>query len=88
VNKKLMLLVALAKLQKPINWAQVVFNNLHYRLRDLSAKIKPKKTAMGGRRNVVEPKSSISSFNIGFQLTRLSNYQNPKTRMKKRITFQ
>jgi hypothetical protein len=43
VNKKFMLLVALANLQKPINWAQVVFNNLHYRLWDLFATIKPKK---------------------------------------------
>ncbi len=29
VNKKLMFLVALAKLQKLINWVQVVFNNLY-----------------------------------------------------------
>jgi hypothetical protein len=32
VNKKLMLLGALAKLQKSVNWAQVIFNNLHSRL--------------------------------------------------------
>ncbi len=32
VNKKLMLLVALAEFQKSINWAQVVFNNLYSKM--------------------------------------------------------
>ncbi len=43
VNKKLILLVALAKFQKSINWAHVLFNNLHFRLWDLSVAIKLKK---------------------------------------------
>jgi hypothetical protein len=43
VSKKLMFLVALAELQKLVNWAQVVFNNLHFRLRDLSTVVKLKK---------------------------------------------
>jgi len=38
-----MFLVVLTKLQKPINWAQVVFNNLHSRLQDLTTIIKRKK---------------------------------------------
>ncbi len=42
-----MLLMALAKLQKLVNWVQVVFNNLHSRLWDLFAIIKPKKKPMG-----------------------------------------
>jgi hypothetical protein len=47
VSKKLMFLVAFAKLQKLVNWAQVVFNNLHFRLRDLSTVVKPKKEDPG-----------------------------------------
>jgi hypothetical protein len=43
VSKKLMLLVALAKLHKLINWAEVVFSNLYSWLWDLSAAIKLKK---------------------------------------------
>ncbi len=43
-----MLLVAIAKLQKLINWAQVVFSNLHSRLRDLFATIKQKKMPWEG----------------------------------------
>lgn len=33
VSKKLMFLVALAELQKLVNWAQVVFSNLHFMTR-------------------------------------------------------
>jgi hypothetical protein len=32
VNKKLMLLMALAELQKLVHWAQAIFSNLHSRL--------------------------------------------------------
>jgi hypothetical protein len=35
--------MALTELQKPINWAQVVFNNLHSKLWDLTTTIKLKK---------------------------------------------
>jgi hypothetical protein len=43
VNKKFMLLVALAELKKLVKWAQIVFNNLHSRLQDLSIAVKLKK---------------------------------------------
>jgi len=36
VAKKLMIMVALVKTRMQINWANVIFNNLHSRLRDLS----------------------------------------------------
>ncbi len=55
VGKKLMLLVALAKLQKLVNWVHVVFNNLHSKLWDLSIAIKPKKKSMARRKNLVQP---------------------------------
>ncbi len=35
VAKKLMILVALPKTKMQINWARIVFNNLHSRLKDL-----------------------------------------------------
>jgi hypothetical protein len=35
VVKKLMILVALAKIKMQINWAGVVFNNLHNKFRNL-----------------------------------------------------
>ncbi len=47
VSKKLMLLVAMAKLQKSINWAYVVFGNLHCKLWDLTTIIKLKKEDFG-----------------------------------------
>jgi hypothetical protein len=43
VNKKFMLLVAFIELQKLVNWAQILFNNLHSRLQDLSMVVKLKK---------------------------------------------
>lgn len=43
VNKKLMIMVALAELQKLVNWAQVVFNSLHSKLQDLTIAVKLKK---------------------------------------------
>ncbi len=47
VSKKLMLLVAIAELWKPVNWAQVIFNNLHIKLQDLSTTSKTKKENLG-----------------------------------------
>jgi hypothetical protein len=42
-----MLLAALAELQKLVNWAQVVLNNLHSKLQDLSTTVKLKKEDPG-----------------------------------------
>jgi len=57
VNKKFMLLVAFFELKKPINWVQVVFNNLHSKLQHLSTIIKLnfflKKKTLERRRNSV-----------------------------------
>ncbi len=87
VNKKFMLLVALAKLQILINWAQVVFNNLHSKLWDLSTTMKLKKKTLGRRQNLVQPRLSISSFKTSFWVIPLSKYRNLKTKMKRRITI-
>jgi hypothetical protein len=47
VSKKFMLLVAIVKFKKSVNWVQVIFNNLHFELRDLSTTIKMKKEDLG-----------------------------------------
>ncbi len=47
VNKKLMLLMALAKLKKSISWVQITFNFLHFRLQDLFVIVKLKKENSG-----------------------------------------
>jgi hypothetical protein len=38
-----MLLVAITKLEKPVNWPQVIFNNLHFKLWYISTTSKPEK---------------------------------------------
>jgi hypothetical protein len=40
INKKLMFLVAFVELKKLVNWAQIMFSNLHSRLQNLSIAIK------------------------------------------------
>jgi hypothetical protein len=39
-----MLLVALAQFQKPVNWVQTVFNNLHFKPQNLSITLNQKKS--------------------------------------------
>jgi hypothetical protein len=88
VNKKFMLLVAFIELQKLVKWAQILFNNLHSRLQDLSMVVKLMGIKIMRRQNLMQPRSSTSFFAICFLSAPLSRYQNLTMKVKRKIILQ